>query len=133
MMRNKCFNNDLTYRKALEVYEKLSEEDKKWVSPKTYSTYRYVIKNKAFIDITPYNLQNDIGFINIAVLQEYRRMGLTKKLLKKTIDYCKEIGVKELIWSCSCENDISFKTALNNGFELVHKGKLYCKLRYEIL
>ena len=48
-----------TYQDSLEVYDKLPFMDKKFVSPKEKALYRYVIKDKAFIDITPYFGNND--------------------------------------------------------------------------
>ena len=52
-----------TYQDAMEVYNKLTSYDKQFVSPKEDSIYRYVIKDKAFIDITPYLGTNDMGHI----------------------------------------------------------------------
>ena len=108
-----------TYQDAMEVYNKLTSYDKQFVSPKEDSLYRYVIKDKAFIDITPYFNNKDMGFINIAVLMEFRRQGLTKVLLEKAKEDCKKLGVKSLVWKCKTTNTSSFRAALANGFNLV--------------
>lgn len=108
-----------TYQDAMEVYDKLPFTDKKFVSPKENSLYRYVIKDKAFIDIIPYLGNNDMGFINIAVLPQYRRQGISKILCDKAKEDCKKLGVKNLVWKCKTYNNLSYQSALSNGFSIV--------------
>lgn len=108
-----------TYQDAMEVYDKLPFTDKKFVSPKENSLYRYVIKDKAFIDIMPYLGNNDMGFINIAVLPQYRRQGISKILCDKAKEDCRKLGVKNLVWKCKTYNNLSYQSALSNGFSIV--------------
>ncbi len=110
-----------SYNDSMEVYNKLPSTDKKFVSPKEEALYRYVIKNKAFIDITPYNQNNNMGFINIAVLPKHRKQGLTKILCDKAKEDCKKLGMTSLIWKCKSFNNPSYKSALSNGFKIINK------------
>ncbi len=108
-----------TYQDALEIYNKLPFMDKKFVSPKEEALYRYVIKDKAFIDITSYLGNNDMGFINIAVLPQYRKQGLSKILCDKAKEDCKKLGMRSLVWKCKTFNNASYQSALSNGFSVV--------------
>ena len=94
--------------------------------------YRHVIKNKAFIDLYPYNGNKEIGFIILAVNPKYRGQGLIKELLKQTVNDCKELGVKKLKWRCDSNNEGSYKAALSNGFKLTAKGKSYYSLEFKV-
>jgi RimJ/RimL family protein N-acetyltransferase len=116
-------NKDNSYNDALEIFNELSKEEKWDVCPKSGTLknvpvlYRHVIKNKAFIDLYPFEGHKNIGFVIIAVNPTYRNQGLTKQLLEQTKKDCKKIGITKLIWKCSNKNQASFKSALSNGFK----------------
>ena len=127
-------NKDNSYNDALDIFNTLSK-DEKWDvcpnggilknSPKLL--YRHVIKDKAFIDLYPFEGYKNIGFVIIAVNPKYRNQGLTKQLLKQTKLDCKKLGISKLIWKCSTVNKGSFKSALSNGFK-----QTFATLEYKI-
>lgn len=125
--------NDL-YKDALDVFNTLSEDEKWDVCPnggvlKNVSSllYRHVIKNKAFVDLYPFEGYKNIGFVILAVNPKYRNQGLTKRLLNQTKQDCKKLGIKKLIWKCSTKNQSSFNSALSNGFK-----QTFATLEYKI-
>jgi len=110
-----------SYEEVMKIYNKLSYYERQFVIPKEDSIYRYVIKDKAFIDIIPYCKSKDSGLVNIAVLLKYRRQGLTKTLVNKAVENCKELGIKSLIWKCKIINNQSYMAAKSNGFNFILK------------
>ena len=131
-------DKDNSYNDALKVFNTLSDKEKWLVCPRGGKLknvpvlYRHVIKNKAFIDLYPYNGNKEIGFIILAVNPKYRNQGLTKQLLNQTKEDCKTLGVRKLRWRCESNNEASLKSALSNGFKITAKGKSYYSLEFKI-
>lgn len=120
------------YNEALDVFNNLPFNEKVLVALKEEALYRYVLKGKAFIDITPYRGQNNIGFINIAILPQYRRNGLSKVLCDKAKEDCKLLGIDSLIWRCKKINVPSYKSAISNNFELISQDENEFTLKLSI-
>lgn len=135
---NEAINRDNSYDDALKIFNTLTEKEKWLVCPRSGFLknvpvlYRHVIKNKAFIDLYPYNGNKEVGFIILAVNPKYRGQGLTKQLLNQTIVDCKKLQVKKLRWRCDSDNEGSYKAALSNGFKLTSKGKSYYSLEFNV-
>ncbi len=117
-------DRDNSYQDALDIFNTLSKEEKWDVCPRggilknvPSLLYRHVIKNKAFIDLYPFEDHKDIGFVIIAVNPKFRNHGLTRELLVQTKKDAKKIGIKKLIWKCSTKNVGSHRSALSNGFK----------------
>jgi predicted acetyltransferase len=55
------------------------------------------------------------GHIGYSVRHSERRKGYAKKMLKKVLSFCKEIGLKKVLITCKEDNVGSEKTILANG------------------
>lgn len=120
------------YKDALEVWNSLSPEERKLVSPKGQYVdspnlaYRYVKKIDGrpvgFIDA--YNLKTGTGnsariaFIILAVGKEYRARGITKEMLKKVETNLTQKGYHAMQYRVEKTNTASVATANSYGFEL---------------
>ena len=61
------------------------------------------------------NLRLIGGHIGYSVRHSERRKGYAKKMLKKALSFCKEIGLKKVLITCKEDNVGSEKTILANG------------------
>lgn len=133
-------NTDNNYEDALKIFNTLSDDEKWLVCPKRgiyvdakkFLIYRHVIKNKGFIDLYPYNNNNKIGFVILAVSPKYRGKGITQELIKQCIKDCPKLGIKKIWWRCDSSNAASYKSALKCGFKLSSKCKGYYSLYIDI-
>lgn len=118
-----------SYKEALKIFNSLSEEEKWQVCPKhgiyidsKFLLYRYVIPNKAFIDLYPNNNNTKEGFIIITVNPNHGHQHSTTKLIDQCINDIKSnpqsLSIKRLIWKCNSNNISSYKSALKNNFKL---------------
>lgn len=72
----------------------------------------------------------EAGISNLAILPEYRGLGLGKNLLRAGVNFAKEIGI-EKIWLCvNGENEKAARLYLSEGFKEV--SGLICYTRYNI-
>ena len=60
-------------------------------------------------------LEKYAGHIGYSVRPSERRQGYAKKMLKMVLPFCREIGIKKVLISCSDGNIGSEKTILSNG------------------
>lgn len=119
------FKSSSNYDHALEVYNSLTDEEKKFVAPNglkdipgfKYITYKHR-EPAAFIFIHDFYKDNSAGFITMAVKKEYRRNELAMYLLKVAMNYFKRSSFKELIFRCDSNNIASYKLAKKFGFKL---------------
>lgn len=118
------FKSSTNFRHALEIYNSLTDEEKKFVAPnglKDVPGWRYIMYQNnepaAFIFIHDFYEDNSAGFITMAVKKEYRRSGLALSLLKIGVNYFKRSSFKELIFRCDSNNIASYKLAKKFGFK----------------
>jgi ribosomal protein S18 acetylase RimI-like enzyme len=120
------------YKDALEVWNGLSPEERKLVSPRGQYVdspnlaYRYVKKINGvpvgFIDA--YNLKTGrgnssrIAFLILAVGNQYRHQGITKEMLKKAETNLAQKGYSTMQYRVEKTNTASVATANSYGFEL---------------
>ena len=120
------------YKDALEVWNGLTPEEKKLVSPRGQYVdspnlaYRYVKKVDGipvgFIDA--YNLKTGrgnssrIAFLILAVGNQHRHQGITKELLKKAETNLTQRGYSAMQYRVEKTNTASIATANSYGFEL---------------
>ena len=79
---------------------------------------------------TPF-LQEYAGHIGYSIRPSFRKKGYGTKLLSLAIDYCKEIGLKEIRLGCYCENIASIGVIeKNSGICIEKKEYLDGKLMY---
>ena len=71
---------------------------------------------------TPF-LQEYAGHIGYSIRPSYRKKGYGTKLLSLAIDYCKEIGLKEIRLGCYCENIASIGVIEKNSRICIEKKK----------
>ena len=62
--------------------------------------------------------------ISVETLENYRKMGIAKELVKKILIYCNENHYK-VYWDCMIENVSSIALAESLGLEKVLKYTLY--------
>lgn len=122
------------YSDAKRIYDSLSDEDKKFVSPNgrfvdsPALAYRYIHKVgkdvAGFIDCYKYNGKSTTSaFIVYAVSSKFRGKGISKILLDKAVVGCRAKGYKKLIYKCDSKNTASAKAAESYGFKLVKSSK----------
>ena len=125
------------YKDALKIYNSLSDKEKYWTCPNgsfkdVPTSYRNVIKNKAFLDIYSDKKDKKSGFLILAVSPNARRKGLASKLLDDAKDNAKKLGIKKLVYRTFIENEASHKLALVNDFKFKFKDDKEITLEYEI-
>lgn len=122
------------YSNAKAVYDSLSDEDKKFVSPNgrfvdsPSLAYRYIHKSgkdvAGFVDCYKYNGKSTTSaFIVYAVTAKYRGKGISRILLNKAVSGCKALGYKKLIYKCEAKNIASSKAAQAFGFKPTRETK----------
>lgn len=121
------------YQDAKQVYDSLSDEDKRLCSPRgryvdsPNLAYRYVhrISNVpvGFIDCYKYNGKMDTAFILIAVDPHYRGQGIAKTMVENAIYTCRKIGFKKMMYRVEKENTASVRLAQSMGFEQTSETK----------
>lgn len=106
-----------TYKDTKEVYDSLSDIDKKFVSPyplkySKYVVFRYIKKidnkNVGFVEASAANDDKDVYLI-MGVNPNYQHKGIGKELLKRTIDECKKLGYKKIVYTLNIDNIASDK------------------------
>lgn len=123
-----------SFKDTLKVYESLSDEDKKFVSPRGNFVdspallIREVEYDKktpiGYIEVYKYNgTSTDTGFIGIAVNSKYRGKGVAKRLLTKAIDEAKRHGMTKLIYKLDAKNDASKHLIESLGYKLKSSTK----------
>lgn len=63
--------------------------------------------------------------LGIATVEGYRRLGLATLTAKATIRHALDLGINEIGWHCSAENEASIETAKKIGFSKKHGYKVY--------
>lgn len=121
------------YQDAKQVYDSLSDEDKRLCSPRgryvdsPNLACRYVhrISNVpvGFIDCYKYNGKMDTAFILIAVDPHYRGQGIAKTMVENSIRTCRKIGFKKMMYRVEKENTASVRLAQSMGFEQTYETK----------
>lgn len=127
------------YEDKLDVFNSLTEKEKKWTAPNGYKNidddiilYSYIeYKDKTpigFIDV--YNLTGDpsIGEIVLAVNPKYRRQGIAKKLINKALKAkypTKDIDLRYVVFRDNAKSI----NLINNfyasfHFQTTEKGKI---------
>ena len=123
-----------SFEDTLKVYESLSDEDKKFVSPRGNFVdspallIREVEYDKktpiGYIEVYKYNgTSTNTGFIGIAVNSKYRGKGVAKRLLTKAIDEAKHRGMTKLIYKLDAKNDASKRLIESLGYKLKSSTK----------
>lgn len=124
----------VSFEDTLKVYESLSDEDKKFVSPRGNFVdspallIREVEYDKktpiGYIEVYKYNgTSTTTGFIGIAVNSKYRGKGVAKRLLTKAIDEAKRRGMTKLIYKLDAKNDASKRLIESLGYKLKSSTK----------
>lgn len=128
-------NESAGYDSASEVFNSLSDEERKLVSPNHPDkfldspnlVYRYIYKvdGKPAGFVEAYSLSTGRGrsskivYITIAVNPKYRGTGAAKKMLLKAIDNLRSKGYDKIQYRCAVTNTGSIATANSCGFEMV--------------
>ena len=127
---------------VLKVYNNLSKNDQLLISPSgkfinSPNLIHRVIKfNEAnipigFAEAYRYNgNSNSIAFVIIAVLKNYRGLGIGSYLLQSITHECFSKGYKKVIYKCETTNTSSAALAEKNGFKLI--GNKNNELTFEL-
>ena len=118
-----------------DVYHKLSKEDQLKISPSgNFIDSPYLISR--ILDLSPHGVitgfseayqfngrSNNVAFVIIAVLPEWRNQGIGSSLLQQITDDILKKGYKKIIYRTSIDNDKSIALAKSNGFKELNKSK----------
>lgn len=126
--------SEASFKDTEKVFNSLSNEDKKFVSPRGYIVdspnllireVEYSGKNPVgYIEVYRYNGKSTTtGFIGIAVRSDYRGKGVAKRLLTKAIAEAKKIGLSKLIYKLDAKNDSSKRLIESLGYKLSSSTK----------
>ena len=118
------------YDDIVKIFKDLSKKEKGYLSPNhpdryidsPYAIYRKIeykdSKPIGFIELLKFKKLNNIPEISFAVSKDWRGKGISEKLFKSAVDYCKANGEKYILWVCDKDNIASNKFAEKHGFEL---------------
>ena len=118
-----------------DVYHKLSKEDQLKISPSgNFIDSPYLIAR--ILSFSPHHVitgfseaykfngtSNNVAFVIIAVLPEWRGQGIGSSLLQQITDDIFKKGYKKIIYRTSINNDKSIALAKSNDFKEWNKSK----------
>lgn len=118
-----------------ELFHKLSREDQLKISPTgTFVDSPYLISRlldfsshhvlTSFAEAYKLNgISNNVAFVVIAVLPEWRNQGIGSALLQQMIEDLTKKGYRKVIYRTSIDNDKSIALAKSNGFKEQNRSK----------
>ena len=130
MKRIYAQTNFLPFKDVLSVYDSLSDKDKTLISPtgKFINSPYLISRNIKYTEKRPVgfaeaykyngNSQNT-AFIIVAVLEDYRKLGIGSELIQNTCNDCFNQGYTRIIYKCDKNNKNSAALAEKNGFQLI--------------
>ena len=77
------------------------------------------------------NLQKRGGHIGYSVSPLHRRKGYAKEMFKQGLEYCRHLGLKKILITCSDENEPSWK--IIESFNAVLENKIYDEVDEEVI
>ena len=122
------------YRRARKIYDACTPDEQKLIGNYADSDkvlFRYIETNSSgidvgFVDVYPYNGNNKVGFMTMAIHPDFRRKGYANKLRTAAIEGCHSKGIKKLIYRCDTQNKESLSSIKkDNRFHLLSRGKSY--------
>ncbi len=126
----KLVDSDLLSNKCLENLEDVVEEmqsERLTVGDFLSKSFGCVIlQGRKIVGwcMSEHNSDNRCEF-GIAMMEAYRRRGLATLTAKATIRHALDLGINEIGWHCSAENEASIATAKKLGFSKKHDYKVY--------
>jgi len=126
----KLVDSDLLSNKCLENLEDVVEEmqsERLTVGDFLSKSFGCVIlRGREIVGwcMSEYNSDNRCE-LGIATVEAYRRRGLATLTAKTMIRHALDLGINEIGWHCSAENEASIATAKKLGFSKKHDYKVY--------
>ncbi len=114
-IENECFTHN-------KFTEKMFEEELSLATRKYFVTY-YKGKPIAYMGLM--QIENELCLLKVAVLPEFRRLGLAKKLLNKAIELKNENNADVFYLEVNSNNSGAIAFYQNLGFKVKHERKNY--------